>query len=485
MATHTYGVPLGEAVSGEFSLTANGLHVPVHGARVSAMPFNRRWPGHQRSADQSEPAYFASLETDEPVQIRVAPKKAFRDVVVRPLSRGITPRVQDGAIEFTVTQPGGYTVELDGFHNALHLFVDPLRDYAVNPADENTLYFGPGMHDAGMIHLQSNQTVYIDRGAVVFACIHAKDAENIRILGRGILDNSKNVEQILFQVDKLGAGDFDVRNSKREHTIHLVNVKNAEIDGITIRDSLVYNVAAFRCENLLVNNIKTIGCWRYNSDGIDLHNCSHCVIRGCFVRTYDDSICVKGHVGYPQICEDILVENCTVWCDWGRALEIGAETCAEEIRNVTFRNCDLIRNTHVAMDVQSVDYADIHDIRFEDIRVEYDPVSQRSAIQRNDEDVFVPDPNSDYMPELMVSVIHKHPEYSEGRERRGINHAITLRDIQVFARRMPPSYFAGYDERHMCYDIAIRGLTRNGARIETLADANVTLGSFARDITIG
>ena len=37
-----------------------------------------------------------------------------------------------------------------------------------------------------------------------------------------------------------------------------------------------------------------MGCWRYNSDGIDMHNCENVHIDGCFLRTFDDSICVKG-----------------------------------------------------------------------------------------------------------------------------------------------------------------------------------------------
>ena len=47
------------------------------------------------------------------------------------------------------------------------------------------------------------------------------------------------------------------------------------------------------CRNLDIEDVKIIGNWRYNSDGIDMHNCEYVRIRDCFVRTYDDSICIR------------------------------------------------------------------------------------------------------------------------------------------------------------------------------------------------
>lgn len=479
MAIHVYAIPSGEIVSPDFTVTANGQGVPVHEARVSAYPFNRRWPGHQRSMDQSELIGFAAWETDGPTEVTVVSRRPFSQAIIRPQSRNVLPRVEGNTLVFTINEPGGYTVELDGYHHALHLFVDPVKAYDVKPDDPDTLYFGPGVHDAGMITLRSNQTVYLEAGSVVYATLHAADAENIRILGRGILDNSKNTEEILFEMDRLGSGDFDVKNSRREHTLQFTRVRGIEIDGITIRHSLVYNVAAYGCENMSVSNVKLIGCWRYNTDGIDVHNTSHVRIRDCFLRTYDDAVCVKGWIGYPQVCEDILVERCTIWCDWGKALEIGAETCAERIHDIRFRDCDIIRGSSVMLDICNVDYAEVYDVVFEDIRTEYDAVSQRPQIQTRDEDEFVTDPDSPYMPRLMTAHTIKHPEYSEGRERRGRIHDITFRRIHVRADRMPPSYFAGYDEEHRTSRIRIADLYLNGEKLTAADDANIQIDRFA------
>ena len=49
---------------------------------------------------------------------------------------------------------------------------------------------------------------------MVYACVSAVDAENIRILGRGILDNSHNKEEILYEVSAEG-NDSAVNNASR------------------------------------------------------------------------------------------------------------------------------------------------------------------------------------------------------------------------------------------------------------------------------
>jgi len=479
-----YPLPKGE-VTVSISITADGLPLPVSRCYVSAYPYNRRWPGHQRTTDQREEAYFARLAATSPVTFRYTPARAFSVCTIRPRSANVTPAAKDGTITFTLPHAGGYSVELDDHHNALHLFLDPPAKYCVSPDAKGVHYFGPGVHRIGILRLKEDETVYLDEGAVVYGCIHANGVQRIRILGRGILDNSENVEEILRQVDKLGDGSVDVGNSRREHTIHLINSSDIEIEGITIRDSLVYNIACFGCSNLVVRNCKLIGCWRYNSDGIDLHNCRNARVADCFVRTYDDSLCAKGHTGYRfDTCEDIVFENCVIWNDWGKALEIGAETRAEHIRGIVFRNCDVIHATHPAIDIMNVDYGRVHDVLFEDIRIQYDRVSQRPAIQKNDETPFVVDPNSTYMPMAVCFNIQKHPEYSSGLVRRGRIYDIKLRNIHIYADRMPPSSLYGYDEEHAISNITVDGFFLNDRRITNLEEARFRLGKHVRNVTI-
>jgi polygalacturonase len=100
----------------------------------------------------------------------------------------------------------------------------------------------------GDIYLQSGQTLFIDEGAVVYATVYALHAENIKILGRGILDNGKNKAKILFDTSVEG-NNYAVANAKREHAVNFVACKNVEIDGITIRDALTYILTRHQSRN--------------------------------------------------------------------------------------------------------------------------------------------------------------------------------------------------------------------------------------------
>ena len=464
-----------------YEVKINGVPAALNTARVSAMPFNRRWPGHQRPIDQTELCNFLSMETDEPLTFEIKPAKPFDRVDIRPRSLGITPEITaEGTIRFTLEKPAYFTVEPYGRHNALHVFADEPAAYNVDKNDPNVLYYGPGEHDVGMIYLQSNQTLFLDAGAVVYACVRATDAENIKILGRGILDISRNKETILFEAN-VDNNHSAVKNAKRLHTIQLEYCTNVEIDGITIRDSLVYNIRPLACRNFTVRNMKAIGCWRYNSDGIDMHNCENVLIDHCFLRTFDDCLCIKGFDCYYQgdvekavreamyrngenydSFRNVVVKNCVLWNDWGKCLEIGAETRAEEMCNILFTDCDVIHVTGPVLDCDNVDYADVHDVVFRNINIELDEEIPKPVLQRTDAQCYE-NPDPDYCPKIVLVDVQFHHEYSAGGTRRGKNRDMVFENIRLYGRQRPHFFFRGYDEDHKTANITLRDFFVNDA----------------------
>ncbi len=480
MSVHIYNIPSGEKISQVLKVSVNGEDLPVREMRVSAVPLNCRWPGHQRPLSQTETAYFVSFETDEAVDMMVVYQNSIQAVVIKPSRYQIACEKTNNSASFRLSRPGGYTVEADGMHHALHILVDPMKAYFVDPHSKDTLYFGAGVHDMGTITLKSNQTLYIEEDAVVYASVQANGAENIRIIGKGMIDNSNNLEEILFEATP--GGHFAVDNCVRNHAIHFTRCKNIHIEGVTIRNSLVYNIATNECENFVVDNVKIIGCWRYNSDGIDMMNSKNCTVRNCFIRTFDDSICIKGISPSTMDCENILVENCVIWCDWGRALEIGAETYADHIHNITFRNCTILRTTNVALDIQNVDHGEIYDVTFENICVEYDAVHQRPTLQQSEEEVYVTDPKSDFLPYLIVLKIIKHHEYSYGRERRGKIHDVLFRNIQVSCNGLPPIELLGYDKAHCIDNITLENIKFSNILVKNIDALHITTNQFAQNI---
>ncbi len=494
MSVKVYPVVQTADVCADYQVKINGNAVPLQTARVSAVPLNRRWPGHQREIEQTELINFALLQADEPLVFEITAPKPFERVEIRPRTLGITPEVDGKVIRFTLESPAYFTVEPYGRHQALHIFADDVTPYTVDLDDPDVLYFGPGEHDVGQIDLKSGQTLFLDEGAVVYSCITAHGAENIRILGHGILDNSRNKEKILYEcnaVDNFAA----VENAERQHCVQLDYCTNVLIDGITIRDSLVYNIRPVCCDDLVIQNVKIIGCWRYNSDGIDSHNCRRMVIRHCFLRTYDDSICVKGldcwqkpedayyNGEYHGTARDILIENCIIWNDWANSLEIGAETRADEIKNITYRNCNIIHVNGPAMGCYNVDRAEVYNVLYENITVEYDEEMQKGVIQKQDGEQYVnPDPT--YVPRLIYVNTDYHAEYSEDAERRGKNHHFTYRNIRVYGKQQLWIHMDGYDETHLTRDMLIDGLYHNDKQIIDVDELKLQLGVYTDNIVL-
>ena len=501
MAVNIYKVTETAEVCNDYKVKVNSVKAQLNTARVSAVPFNRRWPGHQRGKEQSELINFLSLCADEPVTFEIETEKPFENVTIRPLSLGITPEIKEGKIIFTLQKPAYFTVEPFGRNNALHIFVDPIPEYNVDKNAPDVIYYGAGEHDVGQIILESNQTLFIDEGAVVYACVKAKDAENIKILGRGILDNSRNKAQILFEHNAKN-NDVAIKNAKRQHTIQPEYCTNIVIDGITIRDSLVYNIRPSACKNLKISNVKIIGCWRYNSDGIDMHNCSDIIIDNCFIRTFDDSICVKGfdcyYAGDVQkaveeamhhngevydVFKNAVIKNCTIWNDWGKCLEIGAETRAEEIFDITFENCNIIHAMGPVLDLYNVDYADVHNVIYKDINVEYDDVIPAPLIQNSDDELYE-NQDPEYSPLLISVITEAHHEYSAGGTRRGISRDITFKNIHLFGLQKPRLYFKGCDGEHKSKDITVENLYWNGKLIKGISEeASFVKGDFTENIS--
>ena len=121
---------------------------------------------------------------------------SVREVTIRPLSKGIEYKQIQNAILFTLEKPQYLSIEFDGdrLHN-LHLFANPLETEKYDKETKGIMYFGPGVHRPkdlpnNQIRIPGNTTVYLAPGAVVKAKLLVDKAENVRIIGRGILDLS-------------------------------------------------------------------------------------------------------------------------------------------------------------------------------------------------------------------------------------------------------------------------------------------------------
>ena len=346
-----------KAVNTDFEVTVNGMPCAVRDCRVSAHPFNRPWPGFQRDFDQSESAGFVAIAADEAITLRVKRKQSFERALIRPLSKNVKAEVQDGEVTFTLSDHGSYVLEFGDTHHVLHIFLDPIKEYP--EAKDATVYFGPGMHFPGVIHLRDNDTVYIDREAIVFGSLFAKGVKNVKIFGGGVLDNSSEARVFEHCYAPFTKGCFRIYDSE-----------SIDVSDIILLNSSTWVMSMFGCRHVRVDNVKIVGQWRYNTDGIDVVNSDHVSIQNCFIRSFDDTISIKAIYDYQKPIEAITVENCVLWCGWGKTCELGIETHGIEYKSITFRNCDVIHSAYGILTVSNGNYADMHDISFEDMRVE-------------------------------------------------------------------------------------------------------------------
>ncbi len=478
-----YDAPGQEQKSDNFEMLVDGKPVFVYQARVSRLPVNQIWPGYQRPLNQTEIASFAYFDLNGKTEITINSTQEIKTLDIRPKEYGIEPTVEGKTIKFTVNKPCQFVVEVNGTHQALHIFANPIETVVIDKADPKVHFYGPGVHEAGIIKLNSDETVYIAGGAIVYGVIASENTRNIKILGRGILDASK--------IERGGAPNM----------ISLKNVRNAFISGIILRDPHEWTVVPRNCDSITIDNIKLIGLWRYNSDGIDLVNSKNITIRNTFVRSFDDNIVIKGlkqaYNEQNSIIENIKVDNCVLWNDWGRALELGAEIVTDTMKNITFSNCYIPHFTTVAMDIQNCDKGYVKNVRFENISIE-DPLQDSIRVGKTPIvkkawgkiivlGIYGTFYSSDTLRGHISNIYYKNIRYNRtypekpdlfGFDSVTIEKNVNFKNYDIFIRdnmyfgdirtnctSSNNIYLSGYDTRHMIENIFIEDYFMQGKKI--------------------
>lgn len=370
--------PCDVPLSKDYKVFVNGQQVSVYTCRISAYPFNTWWQGHQRPINQTEVVSFVNLVSDEELKIEVEPltKKTDGKIMVKPYSKGIKTERVDNRIVFSLQENGAYVFEIDDYHGLLYIFNN--RHVPCTTPEDVTYYFGKGVHFPGKITLKSNESVYVDKDALVYGCIFAENAENIHVYGNGLFDDSgeERFSQHCYEPYTNG-------------NVKLYDCINVRIEGVGFMNSAIWCVNLFHCSDVEIDAINVFGQWRYNTDGIDVVNSQSITVKNSFIHSFDDTITIKGIDRYAfESNRDMLFEHCVLWCDWGKTCEIGLETAAPEYKNIIFRDCDILRAGSTACDIQNGDYAEVHDITFDNIRVELESFYTPAWLQENQEQVY-------------------------------------------------------------------------------------------------
>lgn len=317
----------------------------------------------QVDMDAVQNASMVQFDMGETVEVMVKKNNGtIREVDIRPLNNNIRYRQTKNAIMFKLDKPQYLSVEFNGdrLHN-LHLFANPLETEVYKEAENGVMYFGPGVHRPldlpnNQIRIPANTTVYLAPGAVLKAKLLVDGVENVRIIGRGILDHP-------------------IRG------IEVTNAKNVTIDGITVVNPEHYTVFGAGTEGLTVKNLKSFSCKGW-SDGVDLMCCRDVLIENVFLRNSDDCIALYNHRwNWWGGSANITVQNSVLWADIAHPINIGGHGDSESpigevIENLTFRQIDILEHDEddvLYQGCMAIDCGDknlVRNVLFEDIRVE-------------------------------------------------------------------------------------------------------------------
>lgn len=265
-----------------------------------------------------------------------------------------------------------------------------------NQAGGGRVVVPPGSYLTGAIHLKSNVDLHISEGTTVkfsqnpkdylpavfsrwegvevfnySPFIYAFEQKNIAITGRGTLNGQSDNEHwwpwngraaygwkegmsnqrpdrnALFAMAEKGVPVreriFGEGHYLRPQFIQPYRCENVLIEGVTIRNSPMWEIHPVLCRNVIVQNV-IINSHGPNNDGCNPESCTDVLIKDCDFDTGDDCIAIKSgrnadgrRLKAPT--ENVIVTNCRMKDGHG-GITVGSEISGG-VRNLFAMNCRL------------------------------------------------------------------------------------------------------------------------------------------------
>lgn len=433
--------------SSDTILKVNGYDCFVYETNVN---HTRQWVSTYLPPISRTPIAYFDFEGKARLEINV-PNQSLDSVTISPQSYGIVPEIDRTrkTVSFVITEPDVYTLTFDGSpERAFHIAANALETDVPNFEYPSVIYVGPGEWNIDNIVLKDNQTLYLAGGAVVHGVVQANFAQNIKVMGRGIIDGSQ----------------IDGWKGKTAY----VPLKFDNCDGVTIQDILVLNANAWVCQayqskNGVIDGIKIVSP-RPNGDGITLQSCENYIVKNSFVRSWDDSLVVKN---YGTNSKNIAFEDCQLWTDLAQSMEIGYETNKGNqpdaaITDIRFERITVLNNFHKpVMSIHNGDDAVISDVIFKDIVVENAQMGSGDGSE---------------MPYLIDFHIAQSSNWSTTKERGSIKD-VTVDNINVLSGKFNTSRIKGFDADHAIENVTLSNIVILGTKVDSAESGKFEIDS--------
>lgn len=399
-------------------------------------------------------AIVALDPADLPARVELVVKRPVPPTapVVRPRARKLTATLADGVVSLVLPRAEKLSVDFGDGSKPLYLFAQPPESNPPALDAPGVVSFPAGqVTERPVLSLEDGQTLYLPGGSVFKGGIHVKGRRNVRICGHGIVEGSF----------------YSRADGETAHSVLFEECADILVEDVTMVRPSSWMLVLSTSEKVTVRNLKQIGevmC----SDGIDIVGSRDVLVEDCFLHNNDDCVAIKAkgiNFGSRQApgfdldgranVERVRVHRCTL-ANWkaGNAMEIGHELAADHVRDVVFRDIDVlhVHGSGAVFSIHNNDRALVADVVFEDIRIEH---------------------CYDKLIDFRVSL----SRYSRDAE-RGRIRGVTLRNI--FWSRTPfnlgytVSMIGGWDVAHTVEDILIENFQIDRVPIRHLDELEIT-----------
>ena len=225
--------------------------------------------------------------------------------------------------------------------------------------------FNPNLYPQVLTHWEGLECYNIS------PLIYARDAEDIAITGKGVIDGGgtnetwwawtgvtrfgwkegmynqkasrKQLQEWSEEQIDVERRRFDISNPMRPQTVNFMFCKRVLIEGVTFLRSPFWVLHPVMCDDVTVRGVTIINKGP-NGDGCDPESCNRVLIENCLFRTGDDCIAIKSgrnadgrRWGVP--CQNVIVRNCKMEDGHG-GIVVGSEISGG-FRNLFLENCQM------------------------------------------------------------------------------------------------------------------------------------------------
>ena len=283
------------------------------------------------------------------------PELSGKEVVVKMSKRGMSTRAIQAAIDRASKQGGGKVIIPAGHWQSGR--IELKSNVELHLAEGCELQFSGEIKDYLPVVFTRDEGYEI---MSLGAFIYANGQENIAVTGKGTIigpstdceiyqinkDKALNIEKLVTADTPMSERVFDGVQRGGEvflpKSIAPIRCKNVFIEGVTINQSLYWNVVPQYCERVIIRGVTINSFGHGRTDGIDIESSKNVLVEYCSLDCQDDCYTMKSgrneegvRVGIPT--ENVVVRYCLAKRGAG-GIVCGTEV-AGGIRNIYCHDC--------------------------------------------------------------------------------------------------------------------------------------------------